>query len=139
MAVSSVAEGAEEEASWEAEVSLVAEAGGGFGNQADFDTLIELITATIEPDTWEEVGGPGAIDGFPGGVYVDAEGVLSRIKTPRLAARVIKDEVATEAALDGLRKVSLPRLERALQLQIARGTPLPPEMRTSVDSRESNM
>ena len=35
------------------------------GAQADFDTLIELITTTIEPDTWEEVGGPGAIDGFP--------------------------------------------------------------------------
>jgi general secretion pathway protein D len=41
-------------------------AGAGGGTQADFDTLIELITATIEPDTWEEVGGPGAIDGFPG-------------------------------------------------------------------------
>jgi type II secretory pathway component GspD/PulD (secretin) len=38
----------------------------GGGSQADFDTLIELITTTIEPDTWEEVGGPGAIDGFPG-------------------------------------------------------------------------
>ena len=41
-------------------------AGAGGGSQADFDTLIELITATIEPDSWEEVGGPGAIDGFPG-------------------------------------------------------------------------
>ena len=40
--------------------------GSGGGTQADFDTLIELITTTIEPDTWEEVGGPGAIDGFPG-------------------------------------------------------------------------
>ena len=33
---------------------------------ADFDTLIELITSTIEPDTWEEVGGPGSIEGFAG-------------------------------------------------------------------------
>ncbi len=38
----------------------------GGASQADFDTLIELIETTIEPDTWEEVGGPGAIDGFPG-------------------------------------------------------------------------
>ncbi|MBP85394.1 MAG: general secretion pathway protein GspD [Planctomycetaceae bacterium] len=32
---------------------------------ADFDTLIELITSTIQPDTWDEVGGPGAIEPFP--------------------------------------------------------------------------
>jgi general secretion pathway protein D len=32
---------------------------------ADFDTLIELITSTIAPDTWDEVGGPGAIESFP--------------------------------------------------------------------------
>ena len=31
---------------------------------ADFDTLIELITSTIAPDTWDEVGGPGAIESF---------------------------------------------------------------------------
>lgn len=36
--------------------------GGGVG--ADFDSLIELITSTIAPETWEEVGGPGAIQGF---------------------------------------------------------------------------
>ncbi len=28
---------------------------------ADFDSLIDLITTTIEPDTWDEVGGPGSI------------------------------------------------------------------------------
>jgi general secretion pathway protein D len=32
---------------------------------ADFDTLIQLITSTIKPDTWDEVGGPGAIEEFP--------------------------------------------------------------------------
>lgn len=32
---------------------------------ADFDTLIQLITSTIRPDTWEEVGGPGSIEAFP--------------------------------------------------------------------------
>jgi general secretion pathway protein D len=39
--------------------------GLGGGVVADFDTLIDLITTTIEPDTWEEVGGPGAIQEFP--------------------------------------------------------------------------
>ncbi|HUG70043.1 MAG TPA: hypothetical protein VMM76_19995, partial [Pirellulaceae bacterium] len=32
---------------------------------ADFDTLINLITSTIMPDTWEELGGSGAIEPFP--------------------------------------------------------------------------
>lgn len=38
--------------------------GLGGGVQADFDTLIELITSTIAPTTWDEVGGPGSIQGF---------------------------------------------------------------------------
>ena len=32
---------------------------------ADFDTLIELITTTISPNSWDEVGGAGAIEPFP--------------------------------------------------------------------------
>jgi general secretion pathway protein D len=34
------------------------------GSQADFDTLIDLITSTISPQTWSEMGGPGTIQGF---------------------------------------------------------------------------
>ncbi len=39
---------------------------GGLGGAAlaDFDSLIELITTTINPDSWDEVGGPGAISEF---------------------------------------------------------------------------
>jgi len=29
---------------------------------ADYDSLIEVITATLDPDSWDDVGGPGAID-----------------------------------------------------------------------------
>ena len=32
------------------------------GTHADFDSLINVITSTIAPDTWDEVGGPGAIE-----------------------------------------------------------------------------
>lgn len=39
-------------------------AGLGGGVQADFDSLIELITSTIAPQSWDDVGGPGAIQGF---------------------------------------------------------------------------
>ena len=38
----------------------------GGGAQADFESLIELITTTIAPDSWDEVGGPGAIQKFEG-------------------------------------------------------------------------
>jgi general secretion pathway protein D len=38
--------------------------GLGGGPQADFDSLIELITTTIEPDSWDEVGGDGSIAPF---------------------------------------------------------------------------
>ena len=31
---------------------------------ADFDSLIQLITATIQPETWEDVGGPGSVAPF---------------------------------------------------------------------------
>jgi len=42
---------------------------GGPGNlggaaMADFDSLIELLTSTIQPTTWDEVGGPGSIAPF---------------------------------------------------------------------------
>src|SRR5205807_6429680 len=28
----------------------------------DYDSLIEIITATVTPDSWDDVGGPGSID-----------------------------------------------------------------------------
>jgi general secretion pathway protein D len=38
--------------------------GLGGGAQPDFDGLIDLITSTIEPTTWDDVGGPGSIAPF---------------------------------------------------------------------------
>jgi len=40
---------------------------GGMGGAAlaDFDTLINLITNTVMPDSWEENGGNGAIEPYP--------------------------------------------------------------------------
>lgn len=37
----------------------------GGASMADFDTLIDLITQTIAPQTWDDVGGPGSVEGFP--------------------------------------------------------------------------
>ena len=40
--------------------------GLGGGTQADYESLIELITSTIAPTTWDDVGGPGSIEKFQG-------------------------------------------------------------------------
>src|SRR5262249_6529468 len=37
-----------------------AQAAGG----ADYDSLIEVITSVVHPDSWDDVGGPGAVDSF---------------------------------------------------------------------------
>jgi hypothetical protein len=32
----------------------------------DYDTLIDTMTTTVEPDSWDDVGGPGTIAEYPG-------------------------------------------------------------------------
>lgn len=101
----------------------------GGGSLADFDTLIDLITSTISPQSWDTVGGPGAIDAFPGGVYVDTGGVLRRIAPGRPAADLDLLRTAALSAGDNrdvrrtsvLRKVSLTRLEKSAQFRAAFG------------------
>jgi hypothetical protein len=103
--------------------------GDAGGSQADFDTLIDLITSTVRPDTWEDVGGPGSISPFNNGVYVDAAGELKRVMQPRVAKglalarlealdRATNPDARREAPL---RKISLTRLEKHVQLRLAAG------------------
>ncbi len=110
----------------------------GGATQADFDTLIDLVTSTIAPQSWDTVGGPGAIDSFPGGVYVDTGGLMRRIAIAdggrnlafvRQAARQScgNQDVRKKSTL---RKVSLVRLEKQLQMRGALGKPPTETMRT---------
>jgi hypothetical protein len=101
---------------------------GGGGVQADFEPLIELITTTIAPTSWDEVGGPGSIDGFEGGVFVDSKGTLRKLELEidRSLALVRSEAAAAGPSGDPrrpavLRKVSLNRLEREVQLLHALG------------------
>ncbi|MCY2989063.1 MAG: DUF1598 domain-containing protein [Planctomycetota bacterium] len=101
----------------------------GGGAQADFDTLIDLIRSTVAPQSWDAVGGPGAIDRFPGGVYVDTAGLMKRLPL-RDGGRDLASlrqrswessgnrDVRSKAVL---RKISLTRLEREVQLRRAFG------------------
>jgi hypothetical protein len=106
------------------------DAAGG-GSMADFTMLIDLITSTIDPESWPEFGvtGTGSIRGFPTGVYVDAAGALKRIapsaaedlEALRLSSRKSDDGLVAVGEESAMRKVSLKALERALALDAVRG------------------
>ena len=52
----------------------------GGGVVADFDTLMNLIQQTIDPDSWLQAGGTNTINPYPAGVYVDPKGYMKRLK-----------------------------------------------------------
>ncbi len=113
--------------------------GQGGAAQADFDTLIDLIKETIQPDEWDDVGGNGTIQGFPGGVYVDASGVMKRIspQTRSLLAKHMRRirqpggsaDTTDLAKSSELRMVSLRRLDQQLQACAVREEPPTEAMR----------
>jgi hypothetical protein len=97
---------------------------GGAAN-ADFDSLIDLIVSTVATDTWAENGGGAAeIRPFPGGVLVDASGMLKLKARADVARNLVAKRGAAPpvgAATSNsarqastLRYVSLPRLEREM-------------------------
>ena len=101
----------------------------GGGIQADFDPLRELIQRTVEPESWEDLGGMGRMSPFEAGVHVDAEGILRMVTAEsgssvldRLRGRV-RHSLDADADLgpSKLRLISLPRLERAIQQRQRQG------------------
>lgn len=109
----------------------------GGGGMADFTPLIDLVLATINPDSWDDVGGPGAIDEFAGGVYVDSAGLLKKLPPATDASLISVRRAAMEQGHSGnprlpsnLRKISLTRLEREVQLLHAQGREASEAMQT---------
>jgi hypothetical protein len=110
--------------------------GGGGGGTANFQALEDLITSTVAPTTWDEVGGPGAIKEYQNGVYVDALGVVHpvvdkeaghRLRTLRQALSHVAAQGSVRQS-SPLRKISLSRLDREIQLRRVAGKPLDDEM-----------
>jgi len=105
--------------------------------ESDFLPLIDLITGTIQPDSWQDTGqGLGTIQAFPAGVFVNSSGVLSKIRQRKAnGSTEVWRRTASEAESgvltwsSPLRKISLKRLERAAQLLTARGYTLDESMR----------
>lgn len=115
----------------------IGQGGQGGAPEPDFEALIELITSVIAPQSWDEVGGPGSIREFEGGVRVDADGLVHSllgedVRDARLdAVREASARPSAQADVRRLsqhRKVSLTRLEKAVQLRLAAGLPLDEEM-----------
>ena len=52
----------------------------GGASFADFTQLITLIQTTIEPDSWEALGGTGTILQYPQGILVDGDGLVVDIQ-----------------------------------------------------------
>ncbi len=103
--------------------------GQGGGTQADFQSLIDLITSTVKPTSWDSVGGLGSISPFPTGVYVNPQGVLQPLLKEESAGVLAALHVSSaprshrENARKSspLRKISLQRLEKQVQLRLAMG------------------
>lgn len=122
----------------------------GGGAMADFQSLISLITLTIDPDSWLANGdGTGEIQPFYTGVVVNRDGVMRA--APRIAdagLEALQKQAAAAAgkswgqfdsrAESGLRMISLTRLEKQVERLQSLGQPIPEEIRclaglTSVD------
>ncbi len=57
----------------------------------DYAKLVSLITTTLAPDSWDEVGGPGAIDSIYGSLVVDhTDDVHEQITQLLTAVRQVK-------------------------------------------------
>ena len=107
---------------------------------ADFTNLIELITSTVSPDSWQDTGqGLGTIQSYPSGVYVDPTGTLKKIKidSSRFNQQRLlqlsqspwfESDESDWKVQSGLRMVSLTRLEKAAQLLAASGRPITESM-----------
>lgn len=104
-------------------------AAGGGGVQADFNSLMNLIQTTVQPESWEDLSGPGSMMPYRTGVYVDPNGLMRQVtkeeKTGaleslgrRARAADLNDDMARGSKL---RLVSLKRLEQAAGERIESG------------------
>jgi hypothetical protein len=78
----------------------------GGGTEPDYDSLIDLITSTIMPTTWDSVGGPGSI--------MPANGTLVISQTQAVHEEIENLLANLRAAIPGLRAVTI----RAVWLQL---------------------
>lgn len=97
----------------------------GGAAMADFDTLMNLIQQTIDPDSWLAAGGTSSILPYPSGVYVDPAGHMKRVReVEQLSSDWLSASVGPRHPWrkeSALRIVSLKQLDQALNTAIHQG------------------
>lgn len=109
----------------------------GGGSMADFNSLMNLVRDTVQPDTWDDNGGPGSMTPYQTGVRVDPNGLVRRLSreeqtgtletlSRRSRSADLNDDLARATSL---RLVSLKRIERAVSECVSTGRPVPETLR----------
>lgn len=114
----------------------------GGGAVADFGSLMQLISSTIAPDSWDLQGAGGAstMMPYPGGILVDGDGVIRQTTSDGAGDRtaaiglLLRHHGATDdnqdwTAAAPLRCVSLNRLAAELVRLRSAALPMPQSMR----------
>ncbi|MGE5192187.1 MAG: DUF1598 domain-containing protein [Deltaproteobacteria bacterium] len=108
---------------------IVRERTASGGSMANFRPLMNLIENTVQPDTWEALSGPGSMQPYNNGVFVDPNGLMRQLKKEETTgalealARQARSADLNEdmARASGLRLVSLKRLEQAVSQRLEVG------------------
>jgi hypothetical protein len=82
----------------------------------DYNSLIELITTTIKPDSWDDVGGPGAFDQFHNAGVL----VVSQTQSVHRQIERLLSSLRREKTLQGIASLPLPTVtsRRSQPIQI---------------------
>lgn len=92
----------------------------------DYQTLIDLITSTVAPTTWDEVGGPGSLRAFTNShtiTFSQTDEVHEEAAELLTALRTVRDQqLAAAKALPGVAREQEPR-EEVLQTYVYRLVP----------------
>ena len=107
----------------------------GGASMADFSMLMSLIQNTVDPDLWES--GDATMQAYPGGIFLDTDGVVRRVKVSRsltesVAKQTLQQRVADNAQHSpesglgwnntaGQRVISIKRLLNAVETYAQRG------------------
>lgn len=88
----------------------------------DYDPLIDLITTTVAPDSWDEVGGPGSLQTIAGGwMIVDqTDGVHEQLRGLLGLTR----QVLSEGSQRPTPTLALSPAEQAIEAALAREIPV---------------
>lgn len=90
----------------------------GGGAMQDWSTLMMLVSQTVDPDEWRDLGGTGnsTMTPYPNGVWLDAKGHLKRLdrNSGMLPSWVAGASRQQWRAGSGLRTISLKQLDAAL-------------------------